>query len=237
MTFQGSHTVKSFDDDLRTLRSMIGEMGGLARAQIDGGVAALLALDQDAADAVVSADRRIDELELEAESFAISIIARRSPLAQDLREVIAALKIGGVIERIGDYGKNIAKRVDSIADSNYRAANSSIEQMGRLVSAQVDDALRAFVERDPYLARAISDEDQVIDDYYESLFQDLLGRIVADPQSTAPITHLIFVIKNLERVGDHATNIAEMVHYGATGEYIGERPKGGDATGLTQSRI
>ncbi len=233
MAPQNSHTVKSFDEDLRALRSMIGQMGGLARAQIVDSVAALLSQDIEAAERVVAADPRIDDLEMEAETFAISIIARRSPLAQDLREVIAALKIGAVIERIGDYGKNIAKRVGSISEGKFRTANQGIEQMGRMVSDQVDDALRAFAERDPYLARAVSDEDQAIDDYYESLFHDLLGQIAEDSDNTAPATHLIFVIKNLERVGDHATNIAEMVHYSATGEYLGERAKGGDATGLT----
>ncbi|MGB7406401.1 MAG: phosphate signaling complex protein PhoU [Pacificimonas sp.] len=228
-----SHTVKSFDDDLRALRAMIGRMGGLARAQIDESVAALLAHDIDAAARVVAKDVELDELEMEAEAFAISIIARRSPLAQDLREVIAALKIGAVIERIGDYGKNIAKRVESVAGSNYRPAGSGVERMSQMVSTQVDDALRAFAERDPYLARAVSDEDEAIDDYYESLFEGMLNEIAADTDNTSPVTHLIFVIKNLERIGDHATNIAEMVHYGATGDYIGDRPKGGDATGLT----
>jgi|TARA_R100000501_G_scaffold17783_2_gene33831 phosphate transport system protein len=228
-----AHTVKSFDDDLRLLRSMIGEMGGLARSQVNEAITALLSHDVELAKRVVEADKRIDELEMEAESFAISIIARRSPLAQDLREVIAALKIGAVIERIGDYGKNIAKRVEALSSSGYRGASAGVEQIGSMASTLVDDAMRSFAERDPFLARAVSDGDEAIDDYYESLFQTLLGEIAEDPENTAPATHLIFIIKNLERIGDHATNIAEMVHYSATGEHLEDRPKGGDATGLS----
>ena len=233
MSAPAAHTVKSFDDDLRALRSIIGEMGGLARVQLDGAVAALLSRDVESAARIVAADARLDEMELEAEACAIAVIARRAPMAQDLREVIAALKIGAVIERIGDYGKNIAKRVEVVAKSGYRESNSGVEEMGRMVSALVDNALRAFAERDAERARSVSEGDRAIDDYYESLFQSLLGRIAEDSENTVPATHFIFVIKNLERVGDHATNIAEMVHYSATGEHLTDRPKGGDATGLT----
>ncbi|MBV7256805.1 phosphate signaling complex protein PhoU [Pacificimonas sp. WHA3] len=228
-----AHIVKSFDDDLRALRSIIGEMGGLARSGLDRSIQSLLSFDMELAERVIADDRRIDDLEMEVEAFAISIIARRAPMAQDLREVIAALKIGALIERIGDYGKNISKRVASISDSKYRGAGSGVERMGQMVSEQVDDAMRAFLDRDPYLARAVNDQDEAIDDFYESLFQTLLGEIAEDSELTAPATHYIFIIKNLERIGDHATNIAEMVHYSATGEYLEARAKGGDATGLT----
>lgn len=227
------HTVKSFDDDLRALRSMIGRMGGFARQQLDDSVAALLSNDVEAAEKVSQKDRELDQMEMEAESYAISIIARRAPLAGDLREVIAALKIGSVIERVGDYAKNCARRVEVLAGSTSRKMHPGIAEMARMASSLLDDALRAFAQRDPKLAQQVVDGDEAIDNYYESLFQALLAQIAEDPNQTAAATHFIFIIKNLERVGDHATNIAEMVHYSATGEHIIERPKGGDATGLS----
>lgn len=233
MSAQTGHTVKSFDDDLRTLRSMIGRMGGFARQQLDDSIAALLSSDVDAAEVVNKKDRELDEMEMEAESFAISIIARRAPLAGDLREVIAALKIGSVIERVGDYAKNCARRVEVLAGSANRDMHPGVAEMSRMASSLLDDAMRAFAQRDPKLAQQVADGDEAIDDYYESLFQALLSQIAEDPDKTASAAHFIFIIKNLERVGDHATNIAEMVHYSATGEHISERPKGGDATGLT----
>ena len=233
MAQQAGHTVKSFDDDLRSLRSMIGQMGGFARQQLDDSVAALLAGDVEAADAITAGDKKLDEMEMEAEACAISIIARRAPLASDLREVVAALKIGSVIERIGDYAKNCAKRVEAVAGAGNRQVHPGMAEMARMTSSLVDDALTSFVQRDPQLAQQVFDGDKAIDDYYESLFQSLLTQIAENPDQTAAATHFIFIIKNLERIGDHATNIAEMVHYSATGAYLGERPKGGDATGLT----
>ncbi len=233
MTSQPGHTVKSFDDDLRSLRSRFGLMGGYARQQLDDSIAALLSGDVETAHRIAEGDKRLDEMEMEAESFAISIIARRAPMAGDLREVIAALKIGSVIERIGDYAKNCARRVEVLVGGVSREVHPGIAEMARMASSLFDDSMRAFAQRDPALAQQVADGDEAIDDYYESLFQALLSQIAEDPNQTASATHFIFIIKNLERVGDHATNIAEMVHYSATGEHLGVRPKGGDANGLT----
>jgi phosphate transport system protein len=227
------HTVKSFDEDLRALRSMIARMGGLARKQLDDATEALLSSDVEAAEAIIRKDRDLDEMEMEAEAYAISIIARRAPLAGDLREVIAALKIGSIIERVGDYAKNNARRTSVLAGQISRDVHPGIAEIARMASQLFDDALTAFAQRDPFLSLEVCDGDEAIDDYYESLFQALLTQIAEDSTRTASATHFIFIIKNLERVGDHATNIAEMVHYSATGEHISERPKGGDATEIS----
>ncbi|MBZ6378771.1 phosphate transport system regulatory protein PhoU [Pacificimonas flava] len=227
------HTVKSFDDDLRSLRSMIGRMGGLARKQLDDSIEALLTSDEEAADRICAKDKELDEMEMEAEAYAISIIARRAPMAGDLREVIAALKIGSVIERVGDYAKNCARRVSVLAGHVDRGVHPGIAEMARMASSLLDDALTSFAQRDSELAKKVAAGDEAIDDYYESLFQALLAQIAEDPNQTATATHFIFIIKNLERVGDHATNIAEMVHYSATGDHIADRPKGGDATEIS----
>ena len=233
MTIPTGHTVKSFDDDLRNLRSMIGRMGGVARQQLNDSLTALLTGDTELADRVIAGDGKLDDLEQEAESYAISVIARRAPLANDLREVIAALKIGSIIERVGDYAKNSAKRVASVAVNSARDVHPGIAEMGRMCSDLFDDALRAFAQRDGALARKVAEGDEAIDDYYESLFQALMTNIARDPSTTSQGAHLICIIKNLERVGDHSTNIAELVHYSATGTQIPPRPKGGDATQLT----
>ncbi len=220
-----AHTVKSFDDDLRQLRLLIGEMGGLAKDQLDRSVAAIVARDADAAQEVVQSDPRIDKLEAEVEQLAISTIARRAPLADDLREVIAALKISAIIERIGDYAKNNAKRVNSIAQDSPIRPMVILPEMARIVSQMVDDALDAYARRDPELSRDVWRRDNSVDEYYNSLFRALLTFMMENPHHITPSTHMLFIAKNLERIGDHATNIAEVVYYSATGEHLTERQK------------
>lgn len=222
------HTVKSFDDDLRHLRTIIGEMGGLAEAQINGAIDALARRDVDSAMRIVSNDKRIDGLEAEAERLAITTIALRGPLADDLREIIAAIKIAGMLERIGDYATNIAKRVTVLAQSQPIQPSVIIPEMGRAVAHMVKDALDAYADRDPELAAYVTERDKVVDDFYASLFRSLLTYMMENPHHITPSAHLLFIAKNLERVGDHATNIAEVVHYSATGEHLSERPKADD---------
>lgn len=220
-----AHTVKSFDDDLRQLRSLIGQMGGMAQEQVDRSVAALVERDSEAAAAVVESDVRIDRLEAEVEQLAISTIARRAPMADDLREVIAALKISSVVERIGDYAKNNAKRVTSISQDSPIRPMVIVPEMARIVSTMVHDALDAYARRDEQLALEVWKRDSNVDEYYNSLFRALLTFMMENPHHITPSTHLLFIAKNLERIGDHATNIAEVVYYTATGGHLTDRQK------------
>jgi len=228
MAETSAHTVKSFDDELRQLRAYVAEMGGLAEAQIKAAADALAKRDTERAQRVVETDAQIDRLEAEVERLAVRTIALRAPMADDLREIIAALKISAVLERVGDYAKNIAKRTAVLAQTSAIQPISVVPAMAEDVAAMVRDALDAYADRDAEKARSVCNRDQTIDDYYNSLFRALLTYMMENPHHITPSAHLLFVAKNLERIGDHATNVAEMVHFGVTGEHIGERPKGGD---------
>jgi phosphate transport system protein len=224
------HTLKAFDDDLNQLRAGIAEMGGLAEAAIAAAMDALARRDGEGARRVVEDDRKIDAMEAEIEALAVRIIALRAPMADDLREVVAALKIIGVVERIGDYAKNIAKRVPAIEDRPDLRPLSLLPEMGRIVAEMVRSALDAFVVRDSAKAGQVCERDRAVDDFYNSIFRTLLTFMMESPNNITPATHLLFVAKNLERIGDHATNIAEMVYFAATGDHLGEREKGHDTT-------
>lgn len=220
-----AHTVKSFDEDIAQLRAVITRMGGLCEAQIAESVDALMSRNAEAAQIIIENDKRLDALEAEAEALAVRIIALRAPLADDLREIVSALKIAGVLERIGDYAKNIAKRSAVIARSQPVGPAVIIPEMARLVVEIIRDTLDAFVDRDPVKALALLQRDQQVDEYYNSLFRALLTFMMENPHYITPSTHLLFVAKNLERIGDHATSVAEMVYYSVTGQRPAERPK------------
>ncbi len=230
-----AHTVKSFDDDIKQLRSIITQMGGLCEAQIVSAIDALVSRNTDAAAAVIAADERIDMLEAEAEALAVRIIALRAPMADDLREIIAALKISSVLERIGDYAKNIAKRAAALSTAPPVGPVVIVPEMGRVVVGMIKDVLDAFVDRDADLALAVCQRDQKVDDFYNSLFRSLLTFMMENPQAITPSTHLLFVAKNLERMGDHATNVGEMVYFAVTGQHIVDRPKTDDTSSYSVS--
>ena len=230
------HLIKEFDEELDALRGTICEMGGLAEQAIIEAMEALVRGDLEAAALVVERDHRIDELEAEIERTAVQIIALRSPSADELREVVAALKIAGVVERIGDYAKNIAKRVPSIEDSRIRPL-SLLAEMARIASEMVHNVLDAFAARDAEKARKVRDRDVAVDDFYNSIFRALLTHMMENPHNITPATHLLFVARNLERIGDHATNVAEMVHFAATGQYLGDRARGADTTEIAADDI
>ena len=230
------HTVKAFDEELDHLRATICEMGGLAEAAIRESMAALVKRDIAAAEEVVRRDRQIDILETEVERQVVQIIALRAPMADDLREVVAALKIAGVVERIGDYAKNIARRVPGLEDSKIRPI-SLLPEMARIAGEMVKMALDAFVARDADKAREVCERDAAVDDFYNSIFRALLTHMMENPNNITPATHLLFVARNLERIGDHATNVAEMVHFAATGEYLSDRQKGADVAGIGRGDI
>ena len=221
----GEHTLKAFDEDLDRLRALIAQMGGLAEHAIGEAMRCLVQRDVEGAMAVVQDDQKLDKLEVEAERRVVQLIALRAPMAGDLRETVAALKISGVVERIGDYAKNIARRVPLLEDSSQLEPLSLLPEMARIATQMVHDVLDAFVNRDPEAAVRVVERDQAVDDFYDSIFRTLLTFMMEKPQTIGQSAHLLFVAKNLERVGDHATNIAEMVYYAATGEHVAEHKK------------
>jgi len=214
------HTLKAFDQDMAELRGLIADMGAFAEAAIEEAMRCLVERDVDAAAALVEADDQLDELEAEAERRVVELIALRAPMADDLRDAIAALKIAGVVERIGDYAKNIARRVRRLPKKGEIEPLSLLPEMARIASGMVRDVLAAFAARDPQAAEAVCRRDDAVDDFYESILRTLLTYMMESPQNIGPSTTLLFVAKNLERIGDHATNIAEMVFYAATGERL-----------------
>jgi phosphate transport system protein len=217
------HTVKAFDNDISRLRGLIAEMGGLAEVAIANAIEALIKHDEDLAKKVVAEDAKLDALEAEVDKLAIRIIALRAPMADDLRDVIAVLKISGVVERIGDYAKNIAKRVGEIQGQKKFEPLALIPTMAEIAQSMVRDVLNAFAARDIALAIEVIDRDEKLDNFYNSVFRNLVSHMMENPATISSAAQLLFVARNLERIGDHATNVAEMVHYAATGKYLPER--------------
>ena len=216
------HTLKAFDHDMAELRGLITDMGSFAEAAIEEAMRCLVQRDVTAAGELVDADVQLDELEAEAERRVLELIALRAPMADDLRDAIAALKIAGVVERIGDYAKNIARRVRRLPEKGDIEPLLLLPQMAKIASSMVHDVLEAFLDRDAEKATGVCQRDDALDDFYESIFRTLLTYMMENPQNIGPSTTLLFVAKNLERIGDHATNIAEMVYFAATGERLAE---------------
>ncbi|MBD8545437.1 phosphate signaling complex protein PhoU [Sphingomonas sp. CFBP 8760] len=222
------HTVKAFDNDIGQLRGLISQMGGLAEDAIARAMQALQRTDLQLAAEVRAGDKAIDAIEAEVERLAVRIIALRAPLAVDLREVVAALKIASVVERIGDYAKNIAKRVPMIESEHRIEPVSVLPAMGRMAAEMLHDVLDAFGARDATAAVRVSESDSALDDFYDAIFRTLVTYMVENPATISQCAHLLFVAKNLERIGDQATNIAEMVYFAATGAQMPDRDRGGD---------
>ncbi|AKM09748.1 phosphate signaling complex protein PhoU [Croceicoccus naphthovorans] len=217
------HTVKAFEEDITRLRGLIAEMGGLAELSVQESLDAIVNGDDELAQKVIARDKEIDALEMEVDRLAVRIIALRAPMADDLREVIAALKIAGVVERIGDYAKNISKRVGKIEGRRRFEPLALIPAMGEVAAEMVHDVLTAYAARDPQLAREVIARDATVDAFYDSIFRNLVTHMVENPATIGSAAQLLFVARNVERVGDHATNVAEMVHYAATGTYPPDR--------------
>ncbi len=226
MALVNDHTVKAFDEDINRLRGLISEMGGRAEQALIQAMSALNKGDLDLAATVVRDDKKIDALESEVEQLAVQTIALRAPMADDLREMIAALKIVSVVERIGDYAKNIAKRVSLMDQSRKIEAIPLLMSMSTIVAELVHDALDSFAARDADLAIRVTVRDKSVDDFYNSIFRTLVTFMMENPKHITESAHLLFVAKNLERMGDHATNIAEMVYYVVAGEHMDERERG-----------
>lgn len=221
------HIVKSFHDQLEALSTGIVQMGGLCETQLASAIDAIAKRDLALAEQVVASDARIDAMEEHIEQQVVRLLALRQPLALDLRETLAALKISHDLERIGDLAKNVAKRALVISrDAPDVQLTQGLARMGRQALAQVKNVLDAFARRDANAAMTVWRRDDEIDEIYNSLFRELLTYMMEDPRKIGPSTHLLFIAKNFERIGDHATNIAETVHYAVTAGKIGdERPK------------
>ncbi|MFZ3181964.1 MAG: phosphate signaling complex protein PhoU [Methylocystis silviterrae] len=221
------HIVKSYDRDLEALGRRIAEMGGVAEKMLAEAMDALSGFNVDLAHRVVSSDPRLDALQREIEENAILTIARRQPLAIDLRECIAAIRISGDIERVGDLAKNIAKRtLKIVSEARVPRAIVGLKSMHEIAAMQLKDALDAYALRDTERARAVWQNDSDLDALEDSVFRDLLTFMMEDPRNISFCTHLLFCSKNLERIGDHTTNISETVVYLVTGESMPtERPK------------
>jgi len=213
------HTVKAFDEDITRLRGLIAEMGGLAELAIQEALEALVTGDEERGMQVVIRDKKLDALQAEVDTMAVRMLALRAPMADDLREIIAALKIAGVVERIGDYSKNIAKRVGRIEGRSRFEPLTLLPAMGELAAEMVHDVLTAYAARDPFMAREVIERDVKVDAFYDSVFRNLVSHMVENPSTISSAAQLLFVARNLERIGDHATNVAEMVYFAATGAY------------------
>jgi phosphate transport system protein len=222
------HTVKAYSDELNSITAEVVRLGGLAEAQVADSIVAFARRDLALAQSVIERDERLDTLESEIEKKSIRMIALRQPVAQDLRRTVAAMKFASQLERCGDLAKNIAKRCMVLAEAEpLTPLTRSIERMGNLVTARLKDVLDAYTSGNLDRAVAVWQRDDEVDEHYNSLFRELLTYMMGDPRTINSCAHLLFIAKNLERIGDHATNLAEIVYYEITGEdLISERPKG-----------
>jgi phosphate transport system protein len=224
------HLVKSYDQELKRLRNLLTEMGGIVESQVALAADAIMTLDPAAATRVVEEDPKVDALEREVEQFVIRMLALRQPMAGDLRQIVASLKITGELERIGDYAANVAKRTIVLAQYSMPYSLGGLGHMARLVQEHLKTIIDAIGESDAGKAIEVWRSDQVVDDMYNAIFRELITYMMEDPRNITPCTHLLFIAKNLERIGDHETNIAEMVHYAVKGEVLPDaRPKGNSA--------
>ena len=228
------HTNKAFDEDLNRLNGLVSELGSRAAAAIENAMRALDRLDTDAAAELVTQDKILDDLEMQIERHVITTIALRAPMADDLRTMIAALKIAAVLERCGDYAKSISKRVPLLIKDRAVETIPLLMSMSTLVVELLREALTAYAARDAVLAEDVAARDKRVDEFYNAIFRALVTYMMENPRSISESTHLLFIARNLERAGDHATNIAEMVYYAATGNYMPGREKGTDSTTGTE---
>ena len=220
------HIVKSYEQELKQLRDMLVEMGGLLEAQL-ATAAAVAEGDAAAAAAAMEQDPAVDTLEREVEQFVIRLLALRQPMAGDLRQIVASLKIASDLERIGDYAANVAKRSIVLNQFNIPFKLGGMGHLIRLVQENLKLTVDTVGDNNAERAIQVWRADQVVDDIYTAIFRELITYMMEDPRNITPCTHLLFIAKNLERIGDHTTNIAETIHYATTGEVLPEgRPKG-----------
>jgi phosphate transport system protein len=226
------HTLKRFDEELERLSATISEMGGLAESQLAQSLVALRERDTEVAERVIIDDARVDALDEAVQEQTVKLLALRQPMAVDLRMILSSIKIAAALERIADYAKNTAKRSIVLAHGTTAppTAVTGIDRLGRLVRSALKDVLDAFAHGDVVKAHDVWQRDEEIDQVYTGLFRELLTYMMEDPRTITACTHLLFMAKNIERAGDHVTNIAELVSFRSTGRGFDEaRPKGGAA--------
>jgi phosphate transport system protein len=231
------HIVKAFDEQLDRLANLIARMGGIAEGQIAGAIQAVIKRDADLGASVVEADHKVDVLEREIDEQAVSLLALRQPMASDLRTVVSALRIAGDVERIADYAANVAKRAIALAQMAPVRPVFQIPRMGMVARDMVREVLDAYATHNVEKAVAVWNRDEELDEIYSSLFRELLTYMMEDPRNITACTHLLFIAKNIERIGDHVTNIAETIHYLVVGKaLLGERPKGDFTSFVTRAQ-
>ena len=228
---ESAHIVTAVDTDLGQIETLLLEMGGLVEAQIADGVQALITRDVEAGQRVRRKDKQVDAFESKIDELAIRFIAMRQPMAVDLRRVVTALKITSALERMGDYAKNMGKRVEVLAEAETIGGSlKAIERMSELVREMVRDVLDAFIARDTAMAYEIRDRDEQVDQLHNTLFREMLTYMMEQPQNITACLHLLFIAKNVERMGDHATGIAEQIIYLVDGALPDDDRQKGDET-------
>jgi phosphate transport system protein len=236
---QSVHIVSAYDEELKYISKRIAAMGGHAERMVEQAVAALVNADPELAQKVIRDDTVLDEGQREIDDKAIIIIARRQPMATDLREIIGAIRISADLERVGDLGKNVAKRVVAVTDGRQPTSLfRGLEALANLALTQLKEVLDVYASRSVEKIGFVRDRDDQIDAMYTSLFRELLTYMMEDPRNITPCTHLLFCAKNIERIGDHATNIAETIYYIVTGEQMpAERPKSDKTDRISLSAV
>jgi phosphate transport system protein len=220
------HTVKAFSEELDAITQEVARMGGLAEAAVNDSIVAVARRDTELAHFVIQRDPKIDAAQREVEKRAIKLFALRQPMASDLRVVLTAWRIAGELERVGDLAKNIAKRTLILNQAEPIQLVRSVERLGKIAALHLKQVIDAYANRDVQAAIAVWMQDDNIDAHYNSLFRELLTYMIEDPRTISSCAHLLFIAKNLERVGDHGTNIAEYIHFLVTGEEIAtQRPR------------
>jgi phosphate transport system protein len=230
---KASHIVAAYDEEFDKLTQLITQMGGLAEAQLQAALRAVEKRDEELAASVKQQDKKIDAIEREIDTLVVRMLALRQPVANDLRFTLSVLRCSSEIERIGDYAKNIAKRAIVLSQMQAVPMTRGVGRMGSLVQRMLKDVMDAFLQGDVQKAIEVWEADEEVDGLYTSLFRELLTYMMEDPRHITPCTHLLFIAKNLERIGDHATNIAEIIHFQVEGEMLADaRPKA-DASNYT----
>ena len=224
-----AHIVKAYTEEIAQLTGLVAEMGGYAQAAVSDSIDALRRRDGDLAAAVVEGDKRLDAMEAQVSSLVIRMLALRQPMAVDLRTVVASLKIASDLERVGDYAKNIAKRTLVLNQMPTTGPINSIYNLSRMVQVMLHEVLDAYAAGDAQAAEQVRQRDEEVDDAHTGIFRELITYMMEDPRTITASTHLAFIVKNLERIGDHATNVAESVVFQVSGERLEERHHEDDA--------
>ncbi|MFA7320247.1 MAG: phosphate signaling complex protein PhoU [Dokdonella sp.] len=230
MSLPGEHIVKSYDEELNRLTGEIQRMGNLALVELEAAITAVIERDSDAAERIIASDKAIDELENEISQDVIRLLALRQPIARDLREVLAALRISSDIERIGDYAANVAKRALALNRVDQVRPVISMPRLGKIAGEIISEVLLAYRDRDADRALLAWARDEELDALYTGIFRELLTYMMEDPRNITACTHLLFMAKNIERIGDHATNIAENIYFIVHGTQIAQERRKGDKT-------